>query len=209
MSSCKSFLRFVVAITSQTTALIKYRFLGLDIRITTFALIFGCVPCISISESEPAFVARNIPTESIWSHRIVCKGRSRSIVAILSQSFSPGDFPAVNEVVGSFEARTGRLNVVQGRLYGGQWHCPPRLKSMLRGAVNGDRGFPNSNDSYHVNGDAVKEEYDPKLYEALMLRERWADDIAQRFKTEPTSGEIGVSHELLALEMISIKSNDI
>ena len=75
------------------------------------------------------------------------------------------------------------------------------LHDMMRQAVNGDSEPTETQKYSHVNGDSVKEDFDPKLYEAMMLRERWADDAAQRFKYEPTSGEIGV--------MIALASDDV
>jgi hypothetical protein len=59
--------------------------------------------------------------------------------------------------------------------------------------INGASGDSGGVDGVHVNGAPRRDTFDPTLYEAAMLRERWADDSAQRAKSEPTSGEVGVS----------------
>jgi hypothetical protein len=59
--------------------------------------------------------------------------------------------------------------------------------------INGASGGSGDVDGFHINGGPRRDTFDPALYEAAMMRERWADDSAQRAKSEPTSGEVGVS----------------
>ena len=68
-----------------------------------------------------------------------------------------------------------------------------RFSDRKSGTMKLVNGGSDGNEGEHINGDTGGDTFDPTLYEQVMLRERWADDVAQRFKNEPTSGEVGVS----------------
>jgi hypothetical protein len=91
-----------------------------------------------------------------------------------------------------------------GMLIGSSFRKPKLLQALSRARrsnlspgmkiINGASGDSGGVDGVHINGGPRRDTFDPALYEAAMLRERWADDSAQRAKSEPkTSEEVGVS----------------